>query len=134
MLPFKKSTPSQLNFLSLWGGYPAPVSFATQNYHCLHAFKFTNATGKSKDVRWNFISNGGEKFLSKSELAGKDKNYLSSELLNRAASKPAWTMEAVLAENSDSLIDPSKPWPESRKKVGLGLLTISSAQLSSAPG
>ncbi len=124
---FKKKYPRSAKFFEFVGGHPAPQSYATENYHSLHAFKFTNGAGKSQFVRWNFLADAGEKYFSEAELKTKDKNYLKTEIIERAKSKPTWKLEAVLAENGDSLVDPSEMWPDARKKVELGTLALTSA-------
>jgi len=41
-----------------------PVSYATVGYHALHAFRWIDADGGSRFVRYHWIPVAGEQFLS----------------------------------------------------------------------
>ena len=65
--------------------------------------------------------------MSDEEAKAKGPNFLAAELAGRLAKGPARIDVSVqLAEAGDSLTDPTKDWPETRKTVHLGTLNIES--------
>jgi catalase len=106
---------------------PPPVSYATLSYFGVNSFKFTNAQGASVFGRYQIRPEAGEHFLSKDEIAKADPNYLSAEIrqrLGRGAIK--FDLLLQIAEDGDPLDDPSSAWPETRRKVQLGTLELTS--------
>ena len=104
---------------------PAPVSYATTSYFGVNAFKFTNKQGKSQFIRYQFIPEEGEKYLSADETAKADKNYLQIEIPERVAQKSIkFKMYAQIAEDGDKVEDPSIAWGKNRKKVLLGTIEV----------
>ena len=104
---------------------PASVSYGTLSYFGVNAFEFTNKEGKSSLIRYQIIPESGEKFLSKEQLANAASDYLQKEISARIAKGPIkFTMKAQIAEAGDDPKDPSIAWPNSRKLVTLGTLTI----------
>lgn len=102
-----------------------PVSFATQPFYGVNAFKFTNAKGETQYGRYRITPVSGEAFLSKEQAASATPNYLFEELPTRLAKVPAsYKLTLQLAEKGDVLNDPTVVWSESRKQVDLGTLTI----------
>lgn len=105
---------------------PAPASFATQDFYGVNAFKFTDAQGKVVYARYRITPVKGTQFLSSAQSAKATANYLMDELPLRLAKKPAqFEISAQLAEKNDNVNDATAVWPESRKQVLLGTLTLS---------
>ncbi len=101
-----------------------PASYATINYFGVNAFKFTNSNGASHFIRYQFIPEE-EKLLTADEYKKQDVNYLINEIQTRISDKPVvFKMYAQVAEASDTIDDPSIAWPDTRKKVFLGTITI----------
>ncbi|MEO9132287.1 MAG: catalase [Sphingomonas sp.] len=104
---------------------PLPESYATLSYFGVNAFKFTDAAGRVRFVRYRFVPVDGERFLPSGALAAAGPNYLQNELPARLAkSSIAFTWYAQIAEQSDVIGDPSVAWPESRQLVKLGTIRI----------
>jgi catalase len=104
---------------------PPPESYATLSYFGVNAFRFTDAKGGQHFVRYRFVPVGGESVLTPAQLATEGPDYLQSELPARLAKSPiAFTWYAQIAEASDVIGDPSIAWPESRRLVKLGVITI----------
>ncbi|HUO68083.1 MAG TPA: catalase family peroxidase, partial [Gammaproteobacteria bacterium] len=104
---------------------PPPVSYATIGYFGVNAFKFTNEAGRSTFVRYRFVPRTGEHYLSPQDVQAKGPNYLLEELPRRVAEAPVvFDWYAQLAEQGDATDNPSIAWPESRKQVLLGTLTL----------
>lgn len=104
---------------------PPPVSYATAAYFGVNSFAFLDASGKKRFVRYRFLPVGGEHYLDSTAIAGKGANYLRDEIATRVAQAPAkFEWFAQVAEGGDVIEDPSIAWPETRKLVHLGTLSI----------
>jgi catalase len=120
---FVASHPVAKSFFS--GQKPPPTSWATTPYFGVNAFKFTDALGESHYIRYRFVPLAGESWISLEDQNSLSPNYLSEELVRRLKRGPVrFKMLAQLAEQGDDFRDPSKPWPEERKLIELGILTF----------
>ncbi|CAN5627915.1 catalase family peroxidase [soil metagenome] len=120
---FLATHPVAKSFLS--GQKPPPSSWATTPYFGVNALKFTNARGESHYIRYRFVPLAGESWISPEDQKTLPPNYLSEELVRRLKRGPVrFKMLAQLAEEVDDFRDPSKPWPEDRKLVELGIFTF----------
>jgi catalase len=127
---FLVSHPAAMKFVST--PKPAPVSFATQPFFGVNAFAFTNAKGETRYGRYRIVPVAGEQFLSSEEAAKQTPNYLMDELPARLGKQEAkYRIVLQLAEAGDSVDDPTAVWPEERKQVELGVLTLKSAVANS---
>ena len=101
-----------------------PASFADENYFGINAFFFVDKNGKKQAVRYQMVPENLV-HLSKEEAAKKSPDFLVDELPKRVAAKPVvFHLKAQLAEPGDQTKDPSQPWPDTRKVVDLGTLTL----------
>lgn len=106
---------------------PAPVSFATQPFYGVNAFKFTNKDGEVKYGRYQIIPLNGPEYLTDEQRAAAGNNYLFEELPKRLQQgKVEFTLALQIAEKGDDLTDPTVVWPETRQTVRLGTITIDS--------
>lgn len=120
---FLGSHPAALKFVQM--PKLPPVSFATQSFFGVNAFKFTNAKGETQYGRYRITPIKGAQFLSNEAAAKATPNYLFEELPTRLANAPAtFKLSVQLAEKGDALNDATVVWPESRKQVELGTLVI----------
>jgi catalase len=104
---------------------PPPVSFATLAYFGVNAVAFVDAAGTRTHLRYRFVPQAGEHVLDAATRAKMGPNYLGEEIARRLAGGPVvFDWKAQVAEASDRLDDPSMAWPESRRLVTLGTLTI----------
>lgn len=102
-----------------------PESFATTAFFGVNAFVFTNASGQNRPVRYRFIPVAGQHHLDPSSLKDRSANYLMDDIKVRVAKAPVqFTWFAQLGEATDKVDNPSIAWPESRKLVRLGVITI----------
>lgn len=107
---------------------PAPVSFATLSYFGVNAFSFVNDSNQRIVVRYRFVPRSGEHFLDSETLRTKGPNYLSDEIVQRVGKAPIeFDWFAQIAEPGDVVDDPSIAWPESRRLVKLGSVSVTSA-------
>ena len=71
--------------------------------------------------------------LSPEEAAKRAPDYLMAEIGPRIAKEPArFTVQAQLAAAGDPTNDATKPWPDDRTFVDLGVLTVSKVVPDSA--
>lgn len=109
----------------------APVSFATLPYYGVNTFKFINARGKPTYGRYQLLPVTGEHLLNAADAAGASPDYLSTEMRQRVQQMPVkFKMVLQVAEPGDKLDDPSIAWPDSRRLVDLGTLSISRPLIS----
>ena len=109
-----------------------PVSYGTINYFAVNAFKFTNESGVTHFIRYRFVSEEGEKFLSADEMSKRSADYLIKEIGERVSSHPVhFKLYAQIAEDGDIIDNPSIAWPESRKMILLGVIKIQKLSMNS---
>lgn len=104
---------------------PLPASFAKERYFGLTAMKFTNKDGVSKFGRYTIVPEAGEEHLTAEDGAGKGTDYLFDELKQRLSQGPVkFKITVQLAEDGDVVNDATVHWPEGRKVVELGTITL----------
>lgn len=104
---------------------PPPASWATAEYFGVNAFGFTDNSGHTRYVRYQFIPESGTRFLSSAEQASRGGDYLASEIRERVAKGPIrLTWYAQLAGPEDRIDDPGIAWPDSRPRIKLGTVTL----------
>ena len=106
------------------GSLPIPDSFADEEYHGIDAFIFISKGGQRQAVRYLVVP---EKLvhITPEEAAKQSPNFLFDELAKRIARKPVvFHLKAQLAAPGDQTRDASQPWPDDRKVVELGVLTL----------
>jgi catalase len=107
---------------------PPPVSYGTLPYFGINAFKFTNAKGTSTHARYQLQPVAGAKYLSTEQLARMGPEYLTEEIRERVRRGPVkFTLLAQVAEQGDTIDNPTIVWPDTRKKIELGTITITKA-------
>ena len=102
----------------------SPESFATSTYFGVNAFKFTN-TGRANFVRYRLAPVAGEHYLDAAALRAKSAGFLQKDIVRRLAKGPiSFDWFAQVASKGDAIDDPSVAWPDSRKLVKLGTITL----------
>lgn len=120
---FLGSHPAALKFVTT--PKPAPVSFATQAFYGVNAFKFTNAKGEVNYGRYRIEPVAGQQFLSKAEQEKAAPDYLMQELPARLSKEAVkYRISVQLADSGDEVNDATITWPDTRRVVELGTLTI----------
>ncbi len=105
---------------------PPPASYATAAYFGVNTFTFIDAKGRKTAVRYRFVPLAGEHYLDATARKAAGPNYLAPEIGRRVATGPvrfAWF--AQIAASGDKLDDSTIAWPEARRLVKLGVITIS---------
>ncbi|CCE04889.1 catalase, homologous to the Protein srpA precursor [Bradyrhizobium sp. STM 3843] len=109
------------------GTVATPDSFADEAYFGINAFVFVNKAGERQAIRYQMVPDKVV-HLDKAEAAKRAPDFLMQELPARLKQGPVtFHFKAQLAAAGDSTKDPAKPWPDDRKLVELGVLTIDKA-------
>lgn len=125
---FKASHPDNLAQAEFLSNHNPPTSYANSAYFGIHAFKFISRASKTTLVRWRFVPQDGEQRLSDDELKSSPPDFLEQTLIRRSRQGPVrWDMMLAIGAPGDPEDNPTLAWPESRKQVKAGTLTISSA-------
>jgi catalase len=109
-----------------------PDSFADETYYGIDAFIFINKAGQKQAVRYQMVPEHAV-HLEAADAGKRPPNFLLDELPERLKQGPVtFHLKAQLAAAGDSTTDPTQPWPDDRKVVDLGVLTIDKAVADSA--
>jgi catalase len=120
---FLAANPAALAFVTY--PKPAPVSFATQQYFGVTAFKLVDAEGKETIIRYIITPDAGVQTIDAEAVKEKDDNYLFNELNERTkTAKIGFKLSAQVAIEGDVTDDSTKHWAETNPIVELGHLEI----------
>jgi catalase len=104
-----------------------PASYGTQAFFSNDAFIFVNKQGVKQAGRYQFLPVAGQHNLSETEAKSKSPNFLAEELKTRLTSGPVqYRLIVQLANAGDPTHDPSLVWPDDRKTIELGTVSITS--------
>jgi catalase len=104
---------------------PPPASYAQCDYGGLHAFRYVNADGEGRFVRFRWEPEAGVAGLSPDEARERGPDYLQEEIHERLGREPAaFRLSVTLAELGDAVDDPTEAWPPGRETVDLGRLEL----------
>jgi catalase len=105
-----------------------PESYATASYYAIHAFKWIDARGGERYVRYRWAPEAGEQSLESDEARNRGRDYLKTDLQERlaaAAGTPIrFTLELQIAGPGDKVDDPTAVWPDTRDKITAGTLEL----------
>lgn len=122
---FLAGNPNVMAVFKLRATSPAPLSFATTAFHAVHAFRYVNAADVGTYVRCHWVPVAGIEGQPAENLATQSVDVLFTELETRLASQPAqFDLVLELAEPGDALDDATALWPEGRRMVSIGRLTV----------
>lgn len=125
MKTFAAAHPSLGAFGAWAGSAPLTGSYADTGYNGLNSFIFTNAQGQDAAVRWSFSPGAMPVSVPVEELKKRGPDFLDKEITDRVAQSPQrWTMSVTVANPGDPTSDPSKAWPDDRRKVDVGTLVV----------
>lgn len=128
MQAFRASHPDAAPQAAYMGKNNPPVSYANSDYFGIHTFKFINSSKNVTLVRWQFVPQDGVKRLTDDELKSSPPDFLEQALVDRVKKGPIrWDMMVSIGQAGDAEDNPTVLWPEDRKQVKVGTLTISSA-------
>ena len=121
---FLGSHPATLAFVQ--APKPSPVSFAREAYFPVIAYQFINREGRAQYGRYRITPVAGVQHLDDAAAKSKDADYLFSELRERVARQAVeFDIHVQVAEAGDVVDDATQHWPQSRKLVPFGRLSLS---------
>ena len=101
-----------------------PASYATIEYHGLHAFRWVDADGGSRFVRYHLIPAAGVEHLNPREARKREPDFLTDEFATRLAAGPVlFEYRVQIAGPDDTTVDSSAPW-RSTDTVTVGTIEI----------
>jgi catalase len=104
-----------------------PPSYAACKYFAVHAFKWVDAGGGERFVRYTWLPEAGDRRLMPRAAKRLGRDYLQEEIRERLAAGPArFTLQLQVAAPEDNVDDPSAQWPADRERVDAGTLTLTS--------
>ncbi len=110
-----------------------PASFATESFFSNDAFIFVNKDGVKQAGRYKILPVAGSHNLSDAEAKTKSADFLVQELKTRLATGPIkFRLVVQLPNAGDPTKDPSLVWPDDRKTIDVGTISITSVVADSA--
>lgn len=101
----------------------APASYATARYFPLHAYRWIDADGGERFVRYEFVPEAGAVKAGRGDKTGRD--YLQEELRQRlSASAIRFALEIQIAGPDDDPHDPTSVWGSACERVNVGALDV----------
>jgi catalase len=117
--------PEILAFIDWVKGHPRTESWSEDRFNSLNTFVFSDASGAKHAVRWSFVPAAPAISLTPEELANRAPNFLEEDISHRVAAEPQrWDLVITVANPGDPTADPTKAWPEGRRTVNVGTLTV----------
>jgi catalase len=106
---------------------PIP-SYARRRYNALHAFRWLDADGGARYVRYSWIPEEGEATISVAEAKKRSHDFLREDVEERMnAGRPIrFALELQIATDGDPTDDPRVAWPAERERVAAGTLELTS--------
>ena len=122
MPDFLGAHPEALPAIQAALGSDPPESYATCTYNSIHSYRWHDAEGGSRFVRYRFEPEAGERSLPGGEAKARGRDYLRDEVLARE--ETAFRLVVTLAEEGDAVHDPTAAWPVERERVDVGRLVL----------
>jgi catalase len=108
-------------------------SFGTQAFFSNDAFIFVNKGGVRQAGRYQILPVAGQHNLSDAEAKTRPADFLVDELKKRLAAGPIkFRLVVQLPNAGDPTNDPSLVWPDDRKTIDIGTISITSIAADSA--
>ncbi|AMM18485.1 caspase (plasmid) [Burkholderia sp. PAMC 28687] len=129
MRNFATAHPEFGAFVAWAGSAPWTGSYAQEQYNGLNSFIFTNAAGQDQAVRWSFVPAAQPETVPADQLKARDADFLAADITKRVhGGQQRWTMVVTVANPGDPTADPTKAWPEDRRKVEAGTLVLNAIE------
>ncbi|MET3726241.1 catalase family peroxidase [Sphingomonas trueperi] len=123
--PFLAAHPEVKAFQAYMAKAVLPNSFANATYYSINAFRFTDAAGATRLVRWQFAPEAPLAGLDKQHLDQLPRDALFQEMLARTAKAPShWHLQLVEANPGDVTDRATVAWQGPHRTIDAGTLTI----------
>jgi catalase len=104
-----------------------PAGYGTIAYFSNNAFVFVNKNGVRQAGRYQFLPIAGRRDLSDEEAKTMPPDFLAQELRARLANGPVkFRLVVQLANAGDPTNDASLVWPDDRRTVEIGTISVNS--------
>jgi catalase len=125
---FLAAHPETVRALALIKKRQVTSGFANSTFNSLNAFRLVDAAGASVPVRWSTVPVQPVAADSAEPSAAGDKNYLFDDLVAQIAQHPPqWRLIMTIGQSDDPTNDATLPWPEGRRQIDAGAITIDQA-------
>ena len=112
-----------------------PVSYATCLYNALHAYRWIAADGSERFVRYTWVPDAGEAFLSVGDAKRRGADYLQEDVRERLGRESIrFTLRVQVAAPGDPTHDATAVWPEDRERVDVGTLELTELETDREQG
>ena len=102
-----------------------PESYASVPYHGIHAFRWIDAAGGERYVRYKLVPEAPGRYLNPLQARRQARDYLRQEIRQRVARGPVrFGLEVQIAAAGDQVDDPSRAWPKTRPRTRVGAFEI----------
>ncbi len=109
---------------------PPTAGFADSTFYGLNAFYFANSAGVTVPVRWSVVPL--DSVVPQGGRRGRQ-DHLFNDLIRAVAQRPLnWRLMLTIGEPGDPTNDATKPWPQSRRSINAGTITITAVQTEEA--
>ena len=104
---------------------PWTGSYAEDRFNSLNSFVLTDSSSAEHTVRWSLLPAAQPVSVPPDDLAKRGPDFLEQEITERVRGGPQrWTLVVTVANPGDPTADPSKAWPEDRRTIEVGTLTV----------
>jgi catalase len=128
---FLSSHPHALKFVQ--DNRVIPASLATEAFFSNDSFRFINKGGEQRTGRYQILPLAGQHDLNDAEAKTKSPNFLIDDIKSRLTTEPVkYRLIVQLPNSGDVTSDPSLVWPDDRKTIDMGTMTLTSTVADSA--
>lgn len=122
---FFAANPETAAFRQWRASYQPTQSYATEQYHSIHAFYLVDGQGQRQAARWAIVPKA---VAGTTALDDSVDNALEQEFLSRLKQAPVeFDLVFTLATAKDNPQDPTVLWPETNPQIQAGILQITLA-------
>ncbi|HEV3234010.1 MAG TPA: catalase [Candidatus Dormibacteraeota bacterium] len=125
VMAFLEKHPETASALEAASGGALNASYLRCTFNSLHAFGLRDSADNIRWMRWRLEPEDGPETIENDEAREAGRDYLQEDLTTRLSQGPsAFRLLFRMADDEDSLVDPTSPWPESRESVYAGRLLV----------
>jgi catalase len=109
-----------------------PESYVGRHYYAIHAFRWIDADGGERYVRYTWVPAEPLPNLGAREAKRRGRDYLQEDLRERFPAR--YTLRLQIARDGDPVDDPAAVWPGDRETVEAGTLEVTGLDPDADPG
>jgi catalase len=126
---FLAKYPESAKAMQFIHGHPMSSDFANSTFNSLNAFRFINAASAVASVRWSMVPVQPFRPIDSAHPEEAGSNYLFDALIGSIHQHPLqWRLIITIAQPGDPTDDATIPWPQDRRQVDAGTLTINQVE------